>query len=345
MQILSGIEANNTSPTTPDSGLRVMVTGALGFVGMHVLDALGSSFGTRAEIAATALTGSQHPVLGTVRPLDVTDATAVAACIAAWQPTHVVHLAGIAAVTSAINSPELAWKVHLDGTINLARAILRSCPSCWLLNAGSGLVYGTSARSGLPLDEDALLGPLDEYAASKAAADLALGALAERGLNCVRLRPFNHIGPGQSEAFVVPSFAMQIAKIETGLADPVLRVGNLEAQRDFLDVRDVAKAYVEVIRATARLPSGIVLNIASGIPRRIADVLQLLLAHCPLAIAIEQDTGRLRSSDLPMIMGDSSRARDIIGWNPTYKFEDTLKAILDDCRGRVSRLDFEKKSI
>ena len=114
-------------------------------------------------------------------------------------------------------------------------------PDCWLLNAGSGLVYGESAKPGLPLDESALLAPIDEYAVTKAAADLALGALARRGLKCIRFRPFNHTGAGQAGAFVIPAFAMQIAQIEAGLAEPVIHVGNLDAERDFLDVRDVVE--------------------------------------------------------------------------------------------------------
>ena len=167
--------------------------------------------------------------------------------------------------------------MHLHGTLNLAREILRRAPDCWLIHVGSGLVYGESAKAGRALDENALLAPIDEYSATKAAADLALGALSRARLKCIRLRPFNHIGPGQSEAFVVPAFAMQIARIEAGLAPPVIRVGNLDAQRDFLDVRDVANAYALVMKNLERMGSGTVLNIASGIPRRISDILASLV--------------------------------------------------------------------
>src|SRR4029079_10104575 len=143
----------------------------------------------------------------------------------------------------------------------------------------------------------------DEYSASKAAADLALGPLIRLGLKCIRLRPFNHTGPGQSEAFVVPAFAMQIAKIEAHLAPPIMRVGNLDAQRDFLDVRDVANAYALVMKNLENLESGTLLNIASGIPRRISDVLASLLAKSQVEISVQQDPTRRRPADLPILVG------------------------------------------
>jgi GDP-4-dehydro-6-deoxy-D-mannose reductase len=266
----------------------------------------------------------------------VTDPAAVSAGVREFRPTHVFNLAGLAAPAAAAADPRAAWQVHVQGVLNLAQAILDYAPDCWLLNAGSGLVYGESAKPGLPLDENALLVPVDEYAVTKAAADLALGALTRRGLKCIRFRPFNHTGAGQSGAFVIPAFAMQIAQIEAGLAAPVIRVGNLDAERDFLDVRDVADAYALVVQSAETLgESGLILNIASGIPQRIGDILERLLGQSRVAIAVEQDPARLRPSDLPRIIGDSSRLRKKLGWAPRYSFDDTLAAVLDDCRVRV----------
>ncbi len=317
------------------SSARVVITGARGFVGPRVAEAL--RVGGISEIIATAKVGGLHPVLGPVLQLDITDSAAVTEFIAEVRPTHVMHLAGIAALTAATSDPDVTWGVNLHGTLNLARAILQVCPACWLLNVGSGLVYGENAKSGHALDESTPLAPTDEYAASKAAADLALGALARRGLKCIRLRPFNHIGPGQSEDFVVPAFAMQIARAEAGRAPPVIRVGNLEARRDFLDVRDVAKAYALVVKESERLASGLILNIASGVPRRISEILDALIAQCSVAIAVEQDRGRMRPSDLPAIIGNASRARELLGWAPACSFEETLAAVMSDCRARSGR--------
>ena len=317
--------------------MRVLLTGALGFVGPHLATALRHSCGSEVGIVATAKDGGHHAAFDSVAALDVTDRAAVEAAIGQSQPTHVVHLAGIAAPSDVNADPENAWQVHLHGTLQLARTILSRAPNCWLVYVSSGMVYGESAKIGQPLDENTLLAPLDEYSASKAAADLALGGLARAGLNCVRLRPFNHTGPGQSAAFVVPSFATQIARIEAGLAPPVVQVGNLEAQRDFLDVRDVARAYALVVQHTARLSPGIVLNVASGIPRRISAILESLVAKSRTKIAIKQDPDRQRSSDLPVMVGDARRLRELLQWKPEFSFGDTLAAVLDDCRARIGQ--------
>jgi GDP-4-dehydro-6-deoxy-D-mannose reductase len=248
----------------------------------------------------------------------------------------VVHLAGVSALGAALADPQSTWRIHVQGVLNVAHAILDSAPDCWLIHVGSGLVYGLSARSGLPLDENAALSPVDDYGVTKAAAELALGALSGRGLKCIRLRPFNHMGPGQTEAFVVPAFAMQIARIEAGLAEPVIRVGDLEAERDFLDARDIAKAYALVARNSHDLVPNTIFNVASGIARRIGDVLDQLLALSSVRIVTEQDAHRLRPNDLPRIVGDATRARTQLGWAPEHPFEDSLAAVLDDCRARVA---------
>ena len=163
-----------------------------------------------------------------------------------------VHLAAIPTIAGAVADPAAAWRVNVMGTLDLARAIHQYAPECTLIFAGSAEAYGATARQGVPLKETDPLQPLNEYAATKAAADLALGALAANGLRVIRFRPFNHTGPGQTDEFVVPAFASQIARIEKGAQPPVMMVGNLDAQRDFLDVRDVVDAYVAGDRASLR---------------------------------------------------------------------------------------------
>jgi len=316
---------------------RVLITGARGFVGPHAAEALHRVCGPEVEVFATAREAGEHPVFGLVEVLDVTDGAAVAAAITHYAPTHVLHLAGIAAPAAVNADPEAAWRVHVQGARNLGLAILRDAPECWLLHVGSGMVYGDTAKLGLPLREDALLAPADEYSVTKAAADLTLGALARRGLRCLRFRPFNHTGPGQTAAFVVPAFAKQIAMIEAGLMQPVIRVGNLEAERDFLDVRDVARSYALAVRASQSLESGTIFNISSGVPRRIEEILNRLLAQTPVKITVEQDQKRLRPSDLPRFVGDAHRARELLGWAPEHTFEDTLVDVLNDWRLIVSK--------
>ncbi len=315
--------------------MRILITGAAGFVGSHLLPALTSACGHDIEIVATSKTPGPHRAYGHVEALDVQDGAAVAQAIERHAPTHIIHLAGIAVPSAANASPRLAWDAHLGSALNLGEAILAHAPGCWLLHVGTGMVYGDSARLELPLREDSLLAPVDGYSASKAAADLALGALAHRGLKCVRLRPFNHSGPGQSEAFVLPAFAMQIARIEAGLAPPLLQVGNLEAERDFLDVRDVVDAYASATRQVGSLEPGAIFNIASGVPRRIGGVLESLLALSRVKIDVASDPVRMRPSDLPRIIGDASLAEKKLRWSPVRSFETMISDVLNDWRARV----------
>ena len=316
--------------------MRILITGARGFVASHLYDALLQACGSDIEIIATAKEAGSHPFFGKVTALDVTDRIAVEMAFKSHAPTHVVHLAGIAAPSAANADPHTAWQVHLNSALNFAHTILARRPDCWLLHAGSALVYGDSARSGLPLDEDTLLCPTDDYAASKAAADLALGALAYRGLKCVRFRPFNHFGPRQAEGFVVPDFATQIAKIEAHLMPPIMRVGNLDVERDFLDVRDVVRAYALAVRETVSLEPGVIFNIASGVPRRIADVLDCLLQRSRAKISVEASPARLRSTSLPRMIGNAARARSCLAWSPEHRFEDTIADVLNDWRTRIA---------
>jgi nucleoside-diphosphate-sugar epimerase len=211
--------------------------------------------------------------------------------------------------------------------------VLAHAPACRLVFASSAEVYGRSFRTGLALDEAALPAPLNIYAATKAAADLALGALAVEGLEVVRLRPFNHTGPGQSADFAVPAFARQIARIEAGLQEPVLRVGALDPRRDFLDVRDVCAAYAAAI--SAALEPGAILNLASGTPRRIGDILAELLGIAGIAAKVETQASTLRPGEIAVACGDSHAARAALGWEPRIAWETTLHDVLRDWRNRV----------
>ncbi|MBS0241292.1 MAG: GDP-mannose 4,6-dehydratase [Proteobacteria bacterium] len=313
--------------------MRVLITGSRGFVGTHVLAALARD--PDCEVIATAKDGQSAGAADDV-PLDITEASAVAALVERTRPTHVLNLAGIASPFAAATDPDLAWRVHLAGTLNIARALLRHAPEAWLVQIGTGLVYGETAKTVALLGEDALLAPSDDYSASKAAVDLALGAMSRSArLKCVRVRPFNHTGAGQPKGFVVPDFALQIARIEANLQS-VISVGNLDAKRDFLDVADVADAYIRILRSTDRLEPGAILNIASGVPRRIGDILESLRAQARVPIAIEPDPTRMRPSDVPVFVGDAGRARRLLGWAPTVAFDATLASVLADCRARVA---------
>ena len=315
--------------------MRVLLTGATGFVGPHVARTLRARRGDDLEIVATSMVAQTHPLFGDVAALDIGDNDAVRAVVRAYAPTHVINLAGIAATSAAQAEPATAWRVHRDGVRNLGSAIMDLAPDCVLLHVGSGLIYGSAAKSGLPLSEDSPLEPVDEYGASKAAGDLLLGEMAREGLRCVRFRPFNHTGPGQSEAFVVPRFGAQIARIEAGLAPPIVKVGNLDSERDFLDVRDVADAYAAAFMADG-VESGSIFNVASGVPTRIADILDRLLAKSAAKIGIEANKGPFNPADLPRVVGDASRARRLLNWAPRRDLDETLTDVLEDQRAVVA---------
>jgi GDP-4-dehydro-6-deoxy-D-mannose reductase len=260
-------------------------------------------------------------------PIDVTDADQVRTIIAAEKPTHIFHLAGIA--QTAHSDIRQTWGVNFGGALNVALATLKAAPSARLLCCTSAEIYGDSCRSGQPIDENALLDPIVPYGASKAASDILIGQMAKQGLKAVRLRPFNHIGPGQSERFVVPAFAAQLARIERGQQEPVMHVGNLTIRRDFLDVRDVVDAYVRAILRFDQLPAGCAINIASGKAIAIENILKMLLSLCDIKVDVIVDRERLRTSDNPVTVGDASRARALLDWMPHIDLMDTLKSILD----------------
>lgn len=299
---------------------RILVTGAGGFVGQHLLPALRTAFPD-----AALLTG----------PFDITDPDAADAAIGAARPDAAVHLAAVAAIPAARLDPGRAWQVNLLGTLNVARAVMARAPGCTLLFASSADIYGASFRAGRPLDEDALPAPLNTYAATKAAADLALGAMAAEGLRVLRVRPFNHTGAGQSAEFVVPAFAEQVARVAAGLQPPVLRVGALDPLRDFLDVRDVCSAYAACLARSDALAPGTVLNLASGRPRRVGDVLAALMAAAGVQAEVAIDVGRLRPTDIPVAAGNAALARRLLGWAPAIPWEQTIADVLADWRARV----------
>jgi nucleoside-diphosphate-sugar epimerase len=302
---------------------RILVTGGNGFVGGHLLARLSQAFAGAEMLAPRA------------SALDITDCAAIDAFLARHRPDVCVHLAAIAAIPAARDDPRLAWRVNLHGTLALADGLRRHAPECVLLYPSSADAYGRSFRSNALVDESVALAPLNVYGATKAAAEMALLAHAANGLRAIILRPFNHIGAGQSAAFAVAAFARQVARIEAGLQPPVLRVGALDPERDFLDVRDVCAAYVEAIRRADALASGTILNIASGLPRRMGDVLAALMTLAGVDARVETATTLLRPGEIASAAGNANAARQALDWSPVIDWQTTLGDVLDDWRRRV----------
>ncbi len=313
---------------------RVLITGSTGFVGAHLARRLKAQFGAAVDLILTSKE-AETGELGGVQPLDTTDERAVAGAVDSIRPTHLVHLSAISAPAEAASDPRLAWEVNTLGTRAVAEAIVRYAPDCRLVFASTALIYGAAATVDRPFTEASLLAPASEYAVTKAAADLLVGAMARRGLKSVRLRLFNHTGPGQTELFVVPSIAAQIARIEAGLQEPTVRVGRLDGLRDFLDVRDVTAAYVAVIERSAELPANPILNIATGKGHSIGSVLAELisLSSADIEIAATASVGPGASAP-DNLVGDATAAARLLSWKPRHTLRETLESVLNYWRDR-----------
>ena len=295
--------------------MRVWVSGSRGFVGAWLLP---------------RLVRDGHDVTGADREVDVCDAAAVDAAIDAARPDAIVHLAALASVATSYADPDAVARVNFFGTLHLLRAVQHRAPRARVLLISSSEIYGGSATSD-PIDVDAPLAPVSPYARTKAAADLLGAAFAENGLDVVRARPWNHTGPGQTDSYVAASFARQLAEMVLGQRDPVLRVGNLDAVRDFLDVADVVDAYARL------LDSGVArgaYNIATGVPIRIAQLLEHLIEHAGLRPQIEVDPARHRPGRASV--GDATRLRFATGWAPHIPLADTLERLFDESLRELS---------
>jgi len=318
--------------------MKILITGAGGFVGQYLIERLLEDFPAAKIFAATQQLTLEADYGSRVSRLrfDITDAKATEQVLSEIQPSHVIHMAAISHVPTAIANPELAWKVNVFGTLYLLETIKRLNLNTVFINIGSSEVYGESFKYQQMVSENTLLAPLNPYAASKAAADLLVGQYAQTGIKVIRLRPFNHIGPGQREDFVVPALAKQIARIEAGLQPKVIKVGNLEAARDFLDVRDVVQAYSKLLKLSDKIVTGSIINICSGQARKISEVLQALLSLSSIKIELEADPSRMRPADIPQACGNNKLAQELLEWRPSIGWQESLQAILDYQRKQVA---------
>ncbi|HKA13376.1 MAG TPA: GDP-mannose 4,6-dehydratase [Myxococcota bacterium] len=292
--------------------MRIWITGAAGFVGRRL---------------SARLRAAGHTVIGVDREVEITDAPRVARSLASARAEAIVHLAAMSSPAHSLRAPEPAARVNYWGTHAVLEAARCAAPDARVLLVTSGEVYGMRAPGGSPFRETDPLEPRTPYARSKACADMIGALYAARGLDVVRVRPFNHTGPGQAPHFAAPAFARQIAAIADGRSEPKIAVGNLQSVRDFLDVDDVVDAYQLLLDRSVPADA---YNVASGIGRPIADLLAELIALSGAKCEIEVDPERVRPTDASI--GDASRLRATTGWEPRTPWRETLSRLLEHAR-------------
>jgi GDP-4-dehydro-6-deoxy-D-mannose reductase len=298
-----------------------LITGATGFAGSHLLDLLLTSHEVvHAWFNPRGRTPSQTSDRVRWHGVDLLDAGAVEAALADASPSLIYHCAGAADVQAAWRSPARALEVNAVGTYRLLDAASRAGFSGRVLVTGSALVYAPSRDA---LSEEDPLAPVGPYAVSKLAQEMTA---ARSSLDVVLVRPFNHAGPRQDDSYVTSGFARQIADIERGVGEPVLRVGNLDARRDITDVRDVVRAYRDLASNGRRQTP---YNVCRGQAYRVGDLLQILLSLASVGIEVRTDPARLRPSDNPVVLGSHDRLTRDTGWTPSIAIEQTLADILD----------------
>ncbi len=315
---------------------RVLVTGVTGFAGSHLVDYML----TRNDCEIFGIQRWRSPLENiehvkdriTLVECDLRDASSTRDTLERLRPDWIFHLAAQSFVPTSWSAPTESLTTNVLGELNIFEAVRRIGLTCRIQLACSSEEYGMVLPDELPIRETNPLRPLSPYAVSKVAQDmLGYQYWMSWKVDCVRTRGFNHEGPRRGPVFVASDFAKQIADIEKGRKEPVLHVGNLEARRDFTDVRDMVRGYW---LALEKCEPGEVYNLCSGKAYSIREVLDLLLGMTRAKIEVRQDRLRLRPSDVPVLLGDRTKFTRATGWEPTIPFEQTLRDMLDFWRAR-----------
>lgn len=326
-----------------DRLLKILITGIAGFVGKHLTSCLteGEEVKDGYEIMGLDLSFKNFNSAGyghgiKLTEVDLTDREKVFNIIGEFKPDQLYHLAAQSSVSYSWENPVETFRVNVFGGINILEAVKAFCPECRILVVCTAEEYGESGAEDKAIDENFKIYPQNPYAISKSALDFFSSIYYKAyGLPVSITRSFNHIGPGQSERFVVSDFARQIALMEKGDMEPVIKVGNIETCRDFLDVRDTVKAYYYIVN---KGKPGQVYNVCSGKKRKIKQLLDMLISMSKIDnIKVEIDREKFRAIDVEIMYGDNSRLRRHTGWAPRYSMEESLEDTLDYWRQRINR--------
>lgn len=312
--------------------MRVLILGVTGFAGGYLAEELaggGNEVWGAARAGADGSFSKAVEVRGAEIPMvscDITEPGSIRDALESSKPEAVVMLAGLAFAPASFQDPAAAYRVHALGAVNVMEEVVRRNPDIRVLLVTSSEVYGAVEPGELPVTEATPLRPNALYASSKAAADLAGRAFAHaKQANVVRVRPFNHTGPGQKANFVCPDFASQVAAIAQGTKEPVMEVGNLTPKRDFSDVRDIVRGYAAALQKGR---SGEAYNLCQGYARGIGDILSELCRLAGVAPEIRATENRKRGVEVPEHYGSFEKARSELGWEPKIPWEQTLTDLL-----------------
>jgi GDP-4-dehydro-6-deoxy-D-mannose reductase len=312
--------------------VNVLLTGTAGFAGSHLAEFLVRRGGLQVHGVIHRHDHRIHHLAGalTLHRGDLRNALWVSEMVEAVRPDVALHLAAWSDVGGSWQQPWTVYELNIQCQLNLLEGLRRWQPDCRTIIVTSNEAYGLVRPEDLPIDEETPFRPNSPYGVSKATQDMmALQYWQSHRLPTLRARAFNHIGPGQSSEFVASAFARQIAEIEAGLRPPVVQVGNLDAERDFTDVRDVVRAYWLLAERAA---AGEAYNVGSGRARRIGWLLDTLLEFTTVPVTVEPDPARLRPSDIPRSVCNPARLQQATGWAPEFDLRDTLRALLDSWR-------------
>ncbi|MBN1824474.1 MAG: GDP-mannose 4,6-dehydratase [Endomicrobiales bacterium] len=317
--------------------MKVLITGITGFVGSHLADFLLTKKGV--EVWGIERWRSNTENIKHIKEklkiieCDLRDTTSVENTILDIRPDKIFHLAAQSFVPTSWHAPAETLTTNIIGELNVFEAVRKAKINPVIQIAGSSEEYGMVYPNEVPIKETNPLRPLSPYGVSKVGQDmLAYQYSKSYGIKAIRTRGFNHTGPRRGEVFVESNFAQQIAKIEAGKQNPVIHVGNLEAKRDYTDVRDMVRAYW---LATEKCNPGEEYNICSGKDWKIQEVLDILLGYSKIKVEVKPDPSRMRPSDVMVLLGDNTKFRNATGWKPEIEFKQTMKDLLDYWRENV----------
>jgi GDP-4-dehydro-6-deoxy-D-mannose reductase len=318
--------------------MRALVTGVSGFVGGHLVEHLIAEGDLVVGLSASGRWPADLTHLGKTVRIEAFDLVEqpeaeLAELVRRKQPEVIYHLAAQSNPQGSLSDPRGTWTLNLGGSLNLLEAVKSSGQTPRVIMVGSGVCYGNPPSEFIPVSEDCPLRPNNPYAASKAAVDLlGIQHYLAHGTDVVMVRPFNHAGPRQSSRYVLASLALHVAEVEKGHRQ-YLEVGNLDVVRDFIDVRDVVRAYRYL---ASNGQAGEIYNLGSGQGTKIADALEYLRSQATTTIPVRVDSARMRPVDQPLLVADASKLRAAVGWEPRYTIEQTLADTLKFSRTMVA---------